>query len=122
MRRTFLRTRENVKPSQDYLGATRAVPIGQLVGTPRKGQMYGNADHLGQRARRGSSMQQVFVPVLDAPMIRRGCGQAGQGETWGQHVLAEARVGIFRIERVNEQSIVRFDRGTQVTRVGPRGR
>ena len=51
-------------------------------------------------------MQQVFVPVLDAPVRGRGRGEAGQGERGGEHMLAKASVRVLGIEGVDQERIV----------------
>ncbi len=50
-------------------------------------------------------MEEVFVPVLDAP-IRGGCRREARHCQRGcKHVFAEARIRIFGIERVYQQGV-----------------
>ena len=65
--------------------------------------MHGDADDLRERLARRRTLQQVLVPVLDLPFRRRCAGDAGQGQAWRQHMLAEAGMRIFGIKGIDEQ-------------------
>jgi hypothetical protein len=83
-------------------------------------KVHGDSDNFRHWAEGRTPIQQVFVPILNPPVVRRGGGKAAQRQSGGQHVLAETGVRIFRIERVDEQCVARFDRGGRISTVKPR--
>ena len=110
VRRAFVRARKNVQPSENHLRAPSAIPVRQFIGPPRESQMHGDADDLRHRPKWRSSIEKILVPVVNAPMFRRGGGETGQGERWREHVLAEAGIRILGIEGVDQERVVRLDR------------
>ncbi len=58
-------------------------------------------------------MQQIFVPLLHAPMIWRGRGEARECQGRRQDMLAKTGVRIFWIERIDQQRVVRLNRQTR---------
>ncbi len=51
-------------------------------------------------------MQQILVPVVDAPVGRAGRGKAGQGEGGGEDVLAETGVRILGVEGIDQERVL----------------
>ena len=101
-----------MQSTENDLRSAGAIPIGQFVGAPGKGQVHGDANDLGHGIVRRPSMQQVLVPIFDAPVGGRGGGEAGQGQSRSQHVLAKAGVGILGIEGVDQQSVAALHEST----------
>ena len=110
MRRTLFGTRQHVQSAQNDLAAAAPVPLRQLERPLCEGQMDGNPHHLRHRPKRRPAVQQVFVPISNLPVFRRGRREAGQRERRSKHVLPKARVRIFRIERIDQQRIPRLYR------------
>ena len=110
MGRALVGTRENVQPAEDYLRTPGTIPVRQFERTPGKRKMYGDPHHPGHRTKWRSPVEQVLVPVLHAPMLWSGRGKAGKSQRRREHVLAEARIAVLRIERINQERIVRLDR------------
>ena len=69
-----------MQSAEDHFRAAGAIPVGQFVGALGESQMHGDADDLRHRIERRPAVEQVFVPVLDAPVRGRGRGEAGQGQ------------------------------------------
>ena len=121
VRHRFLGAGSDVQPAQNHLCPALAIPVGQGVGPPGEGQVDGNSDHLGKGLPGRRALQQVLVPVGDFPVGRRGSGNAAQGQTRRQYVLAEAGVRILGIEGIYQQGIARLDRSRPDARL-QRGR
>ena len=51
-------------------------------------------------------MKEVFIPIFDFPVCRRGGSEAGEREGRSEHVFTEAGVGVFRVERVDQECVV----------------
>src|SRR5205823_10964633 len=95
--------RQNVQTAQDSFAAALTIPACQFERALRKREVDSNPHNLGQRLKGRWSIEQIFVPVCDAPMLWRcGC-EAGQRKRWSQHVLPERRMRILRIERIEQQ-------------------
>src|SRR5271157_5787664 len=109
MRRAFLGTRQNVQPAEDYLRSPGTIPIRQLVGAAGKRQMYRDSYDLRHRPKWRPSVEQILVPILDAPVCGSRRGKAGQGKGRREHVLAEARIRVLGIEGIDQQGIVPLD-------------
>jgi len=115
VRRDLVGTREGMKSSEDDLRSTCTVPGRELVRTLGEGQMDGDADDRRQRIARRGTCKEILVPVLDRPRLRGARRDARQGETRGQNVLAEARVRVLRIERIDQERVAWGGRcGTEV--------
>src|SRR5271165_1932933 len=95
-----------MKAAEDHLRASRPIPIRKLKGPPGKRQMYGDADHLRHWPMRRTTVQQIFVPIVGAPVLGGGRGKAGQGECGSEDVLAEASIGVLRIEGIDQERVV----------------
>src|SRR3984957_5849531 len=72
--------------------------------------MDGDADHLRHGPKRRTSVEQILVKVLDAPVRWRSCRKAAQRQSRCEHVLAEAGVGVLGIEGIDQQRVMRFER------------
>src|SRR6185437_14414031 len=75
----------------------------EFEGAAGEGEVDGDADDFGEWAARGRPIEQVLVPIFDAP-VGRGCSGGG-----GEDVLTETRVGILGVEGVDEQGVTRLD-------------
>src|SRR5580658_5643092 len=109
MRRAFVGTGQHMQPAEDYFRAARAIPVGQLVSPARKREMDRDSHDLRHGMKRRTAIEQVFIPVLDSPVRRRGRGKAGQRQSRCEYVLAEAGIRVFGVERINQQCVVRLD-------------
>jgi len=105
VRSGFIGTRQNVKATQDHASSSTSIPLRQGIRSLGKGEMHGNANHLRKRLPRRRPLQKVLVPVSHFPIPRGSAGDACQGKGGSENVLAETRVRIFGIKRVDEQSI-----------------
>ncbi len=99
-----------MQSAQHNLAPAAPIPPRQLERSVGKRQMHGDPNYLGNGGKRRPPDEQIFVPILHFPVLRRGCGKAGQSECWSKHVLAKTRIGIFGIERINEQRRLFLDR------------
>ena len=88
--------RNDVQTTQHDDRPSISVPSREFVGPMGEGQVYRDADDLGDRVARRWPLEQVLIPVSHVPVGRRAGGDARQGKRRGQHVLAEAGVGIPR--------------------------
>ena len=109
MGRAFLRTRENVKSTEDHFCTPRPVPICELIGAAGKRQMHRDSDNLRHRVTRWTSVQKVLIPIFDPPVVGCCCSKTGERESGCEDVFAEAGVGVFCVEGVDEQRIPRVD-------------
>ena len=73
--------------------------------------MDGNADDFRHGVVGRTAVEEVFVPVADLPVRGGGGGEAGEGKSWGENVLAEAGVGILGVEGVDEKRVTGRDGG-----------
>ena len=121
VRRAFVGARQHVQSAEDHLRAASAVPVGKFVGPACKGQMHRDADHLRQGLEWRTAIEQVLVPVFDAPMRGRRGGKAGQRERRREHVLAEAGIGVLGIERIDQEGVAPLDESARLVRI-ERGR
>src|ERR1041385_4534111 len=87
--------------------AVSAKPVGELIGAFGESEMNGNGDNVRQLFNRDRASKEVFIPVLHTPMRRRGSGDTGEREGWGEDVFPKTCVGIFGIERVDEKNRMR---------------
>ena len=108
MRGGFIGARKHVQATQDDLGPAPTIPRRQLVRPIRERQMDRDSDDLRKRLPWRRALQQVFVPVRDFPVRRRRAGDARQRQRRRQHVLAETRVRILGIERVDQKRKLRL--------------
>jgi hypothetical protein len=109
MGRHFCGTGKDVQAAEDHFCAALAIPARQLVGAVGECEMDADADDLGKRFGRRAALKQIFVPIVDGPIVRRGGGDAGEGEGGGENVLSEAGVRILGIERIDEQRVAWLD-------------
>src|SRR5262249_14935684 len=108
MGRNFLGARLHMQSAQNNFAALLAIPLRQRVSSIRESQMHSNSDQLRQRCRGGRPLKQIFVPVLDSPILRSRSGDRCQRQRWGQHVLAKTAMWRLRIERIEQQGIPFF--------------
>src|ERR1039458_344822 len=71
-----------------------------------------DADLLRSRLEGRPSLEEVLVPVFHTPARGRGRDKAGQRERRRKHVLAEAGVGVLRIEGVDQERVAALDEST----------
>ena len=107
VRRALLGTRQHVQSAQHDLASAPAVPLRQFEGPLGERQVDRDPHHLGHRRKRRPPVEQVLVPIPNLPVCRRRRRETGQSERRRKHVLAEARVRIFRVERIDQQGISR---------------
>jgi len=50
-------------------------------------------------------VEEVFVPISDAPVGRRSGGEASEGERGSEDVFAEAGVSVFRVEGIEQDGV-----------------
>ena len=117
----LVRTREYVESAEDHLGAALAVKPRERVSALGEGQVNGDAHDFRERRYRRGTLEQVLVPVPHRPVRGSSCGDARERQRRGEHVLAEARLRILRVERIDEQRGPRHDRARNGT-VVERGR
>src|SRR6266576_153635 len=98
-----------MKSSKHHFRAARSVPTGKFVGTLCEGQMHGDTDNFWHGLTWRAPVQQIFVPVLNTPVIGRGGGEAAHSQTGSEHVLAKTGVWILRVEGIDQQRVVRFN-------------
>src|SRR3984957_4125305 len=109
-RRTFVRARENMQTAEDHLRSAGSIPVGEFIRAFGERQMHRNADNIRHGMRRRPTVEQVLVPIFDAPVRGRSRGEAGERECRRQDVLAEAGVRVLGIEGINQERIVRLER------------
>src|SRR5581483_7976891 len=96
MRRALVRAGEHVQASEYDRTSAVSIPAGKLKRAAREGEVHRDADDFRQRVAGRAAVEQVFVPVLDAPVSGRDRREAGERERWRQNVLAEAGVRVLR--------------------------
>jgi hypothetical protein len=106
-----------MQPADNHFRSARAVPIRKFAGATGERPVDGDGIDLRCRIGRRRSSEQIFVPVLPAPIRGRGCRETGERKPRRKYVLAEAGVGVFRVERIDQQDISRLDRRSRQTRV-----
>lgn len=79
--------------------------------------MHGDADYFGRRIERRGALQQILVPITQRPVGRRCRGRRRQRERRRQDVLAEARVRVFAVERIDRQRVAAAHRAGDRARV-----
>lgn len=79
------------------------VPAGEFKGAGGEGEVDGDADDLGDRIGGGASLEEIFIPVADVPILGGGGGDAGEGEGGSEDVFAEAGVGVLGVEGVDQE-------------------
>src|SRR5580765_8261912 len=60
------------------------------------------------------SIEQVLVPIFDAPACGCRCCEAGQRERRGEYVLAKAGIRVLRIEGIDQQCIASLDESSRL--------
>src|SRR5690349_9272694 len=108
MRSTLVGTRQHVQSTQDDLAPAAAVPMSKVERPPGESQMDGNSHDFRQGPKGRPSVKQVFVPISNLPVFRRGRREGGESEGRSKHVFAEARMRVFRIEGIDQQCITRL--------------
>lgn len=76
-----------------------------------------NADDFGERLVRRTSVQKVLVPIADLPVRGSGGGETGEREGRCEDMLAEAGIGIFGVEGVDEQGVAGLNGNSRRGRV-----
>src|SRR5258707_11095658 len=109
MWRAFVRTGENMQPSEDHPGTSGPVPIRKFIGSPRKRQMHRDAHNLRHRTKWRAAIEEVLVEIVNPPMFRRGRSNAGQGKRGSEYMLAETCIRVLGIKRVDQQRKLRLD-------------
>src|SRR5258708_5004974 len=71
--------------------------------------MHRDAYDLRHGPKRRTSVEQIFVEVLNSPIRWRGRGEAGQRQGRREHMFGEAGICVFGIKRIDQQGIVRLD-------------
>ena len=99
-----------MQSAQNDFAAPSSIPARKLKGTFCERQVHGDAHHFGHGRDRRPAVEQIFIPILDAPVAGCSGGEAGERERGRQHMLPEAGVGIFGIKGVDEQRRARPDR------------
>src|SRR4051794_33459946 len=79
--------------------------------------MHGDANDLREWFNRRRALQEVFVPISDAPMGGSRGGDARQRQRRRQHMLSKAGMRVLGIERIDEQRGPRTDRTRTKMRV-----
>src|SRR5262249_10748328 len=97
--------------------AASAIPRGELVGSAGESQVDRDSHDLRRRVVRRRSLKKILVPVLHRPIRRRGARDARESERGSQDVLAEARVGIFRIEGIDQERKTLPDWRSRLSRI-----
>lgn len=117
VRGCFFGAGRDVQAAEHHARPARPVPAGERVGTVREREVDGDADDRGKGIERRRPLQQVLVPVPDGPP-RRGRGrETRQRVRRRQHVLAETRPGVLRVERVEEEHRARVARARNGARI-----
>ena len=101
----LLRTRDYVQPPKNDLCPLRAIPPGQFECPLGECQVNGDSHHLGQRIARRCPLKQVLVPIADFPRLRSRRRDRCQRQRRRQHMLAETRLRILGIKRIDEQRV-----------------
>ena len=109
MRGALFGTGKDVESAEDDLAAAAAIPVSQFVGAAGEGEVYGDADDSRHGARGWGTVEEVFVPVFNGPVVGSGGGETGQRERGGEDVLAEAGIGVLGIEGVQQEGVVGLD-------------
>ena len=101
---------QHVEPAQNNATALLAIPICELIGTPGKGEMHGDAHHMRYGIRGWRTLEKVFVPVANLPSCGRCTRNARKGEARCQHVFAVACARVLWVERVYQERVVGSNR------------
>ena len=109
VRRTLGWAGEYVQAAENYLAATRARPLCEFEGAAREREMHGDADDFGNRLDWRAAVEKIFVPVLNGPVRRRGGREARECKCGREDMLAEARMRILGIERINKKRVAEPD-------------
>jgi hypothetical protein len=109
-----------VQAAEHDLAAAAAIPARQVEGAVGESQVDSDADDFGQGRTRRRAVEEVLVPVTNLPVRRGGGGEAGQGESGGEDMLAEAGIRIFPIEGIDQKRVARLDRAGWERGVQPR--
>lgn len=107
----------DVEAAQDDERAPLAVPARELVRPAREGEVDRDADDGRERLVRRRPLEEVLVPESDHPAGRCRARDARERERRRQDVLAEARVRVFRVERVDEEGATARRRARDEIRV-----
>ena len=78
MGRALVWAREDMQASEDHFRPSGTIPIRQFVSSPRKRKMHRDAHNLRHGTKWWTAVEQIFVPIFNPPMRRRGRGKAGQ--------------------------------------------
>ena len=113
VRRTLFGAREDMQAAQHDLTSAAPVPLREFERSLGEGQMDGDAHHLRHGRKRRPPIEQILVPILELPVLRCRRREAGQRERWRQHVLPKTRVGVFRVEGIDQQRIARLYRSCE---------
>src|SRR4029079_13734499 len=96
---------EHVQPTEHDLRAPLPVPPRERVRALREREVHRDADDFGERVERRRALEKILVPITQLPARRRGRGRSGQRKARREHVLAEARVRVLAIERIDQERI-----------------
>src|SRR5262244_602126 len=91
-----------MQAAEDHGASLRLQPRCQLVRPLGKGEMDGDANHLGKRGDGWWSLQQILVPVTDLPSSRCCSSDACQRQGRGEHVLAKTGIYVLRIKGIDQ--------------------
>src|SRR3954447_742084 len=97
-----------MQAAQHDLTSAVPVPLREFERSLGEGQMDRDAHYLRHGYKRRPSIEQVLVPILELPVFRCRRGEAGQRQCWRQYVFPKTCVGIFRVERIDQQRIPRL--------------
>ncbi len=116
VRSAFVGTRQHMKSAQDHLRSARAIPIGERECPLGEREMNGDPHDLRHGLERRTSVEQVFIPVIDPPWIGGGRREARQCQSRREYMLAEAGVRVFGVEGIDQKRIVILDRSSSLGR------
>ena len=94
-----------MQAAQDHGGSHGSIPPCELIRALSERQMHTDTDHFRQRVTRRRALEQIFVPVTDFPVLGCCAGNTRECECGREYMFAEARDGILRIKRVEQQRV-----------------
>jgi hypothetical protein len=100
--RSLVGTGQHVQASKYDAAALLSVPVSELVGTTSECQVDGDSNHLVDRINRRWPLEEIFVPVSDFPIRGGRAGDAREGETRSQNVLAVTGARVLGVEGIDQ--------------------